>query len=194
MNLVALQQYADAVSERGTTLNNCFGFVDGTGRPICKPGENHRLVYNGHKRVHALKFEAVALPNRLIGHLLGPVGKNAHLCKNLALSIYKFEVSCELTLCLFFSFVLFLAHHRRKATRCGNAADSNLLTNLEQYATSPTRQEMCIYGDPAYQLRVNPMAPFKGAALTPQMEAFNDSMSNVRTYVEWLFGDIVQYI
>lgn len=72
-------------------------------------------------------------------------------------------------------------------------ADSNLLTNLEQYATSPTGQEMCIYGDPAYPLRVNLMAPFKGAALTPQMEAFNDSMSNVRTSVEWLFGDIVQY-
>ena len=25
------------------------------------------------------------------------------------------------------------------------------------------------------------------------MEAFNDSMSNVRTSVEWLFGDIVEY-
>ena len=37
------------------------------------------------------------------------------------------------------------------------------------------------------------MAPFRGAALTAQMEAFNDSMSNVRTSVEWLFGDIVEY-
>ena len=25
------------------------------------------------------------------------------------------------------------------------------------------------------------------------MEAFNDSMSNVRTFVEWLFGGIVEY-
>ena len=32
--------------------------------------------YNGHKRVHALKFQAVALPNGLIGQLFGPVGKN----------------------------------------------------------------------------------------------------------------------
>ena len=23
-------------------------------RPICRPGENQRVVYNGHKRVHAL--------------------------------------------------------------------------------------------------------------------------------------------
>ena len=37
------------------------------------------------------------------------------------------------------------------------------------------------------------MAPFRGAALTVQMEAFNDSMSNVRTSVEWLFGDFVEY-
>ena len=72
-------------------------------------------------------------------------------------------------------------------------ADSNLLTALEQYAVSPTGQAMCIYGDPAYPLRVNLMAPFRGAALTAQMEAFNKSMSNVRTSVEWLFGDIVEY-
>ena len=72
-------------------------------------------------------------------------------------------------------------------------SDSDLLTALEQYAVSPTGQAMCIYGDPAYPLRVNLMAPFRGAALTAQMEAFNKSMSNVRTSVEWLFGDIVEY-
>ena len=55
----------------------------------------------------------------------------------------------------------------------------------------PNRQ--CISGDPAYPLRVNLMAPLRGAALTAQMEAFNKSMSNVRTSVEWLFGDIVEY-
>ena len=72
-------------------------------------------------------------------------------------------------------------------------ADSDLLTALEQFAVSPTGQAMCIYGDPAYPLRVNLMAPFRGAALTAEMEAFNKSMSNVRTSVEWLFGDIVEY-
>ena len=43
-------------------------------------------------------------------------------------------------------------------------ADSDLLTALEQYAVSPTGQAMCIYGDPVYPLRVNLMAPFRGAA------------------------------
>ena len=49
------------------------------------------------------------------------------------------------------------------------------------------------YGDLAYPLRVNLLAPFRGTVLTAQMEAFNDSMSNVRTSAEWLFGDIVEY-
>ncbi|PFX23723.1 hypothetical protein AWC38_SpisGene11712 [Stylophora pistillata] len=122
---------------------------------ISRPGENQRMVYNGHKRVHALKFQAVALPNGLIRQLFGPVEGKKHDAAMLA--------------------------------------DSDLLTILEQYAVSPTGQAMCIYGDPAYPLRVNLMAPFRGAALTAQMEAFNKSMSNVRTSVEWLFGDIVEY-
>lgn len=57
-------------------MNNCIGFVDGTVRPICRPGEHQRALYNGHKTVHAVKFQCVALPNGLVGHLYGPVGKN----------------------------------------------------------------------------------------------------------------------
>ena len=52
----------------------CFSFVDGTVRPISKSGVNQIAVYNGHKRVHALKFQSLALPNGLIGNLFGPVG------------------------------------------------------------------------------------------------------------------------
>lgn len=33
-----------------------------------------RVVYNGHKRVHALKFQSVALPNGIIRNMYGPVG------------------------------------------------------------------------------------------------------------------------
>ena len=72
-------------------------------------------------------------------------------------------------------------------------AESGLLRDLQQYAFSTGGQPMCIYGDPAYPLRVNLQAPFQGAALTPQMEMFNDSMSSVRVSVEWLFGDILNY-
>ena len=34
-----------------------------------------RIVYNGHKRVHGLKFQSVALPNGLIANMYGPVGE-----------------------------------------------------------------------------------------------------------------------
>ncbi|KAK3742027.1 hypothetical protein QZH41_014350 [Actinostola sp. cb2023] len=36
------------------------------------------VIYNGHKRVHALMFQCVALPNGLIGNLYGPVEGRKH--------------------------------------------------------------------------------------------------------------------
>ena len=52
---------------------------------------------------------------------------------------------------------------------------------------------MCIYGDPAYPLRIHLQAPFRNRVLTPQMLAYNSSMSAVRTAVEWLFGHVINY-
>ena len=72
-------------------------------------------------------------------------------------------------------------------------AESGLLHDLERHAFSTGGQPLCIYGDPAYPLRVHLQGPFQGAALTPQMEMFNGSMSSVRVSVEWLFGDILNY-
>ena len=66
------QSSVDAITGIGAPLPNCFGFVDGTVRPTCRPGEHQRIVYNGHKRVNALKFQSTALPNDLIGNLYGP--------------------------------------------------------------------------------------------------------------------------
>ena len=73
-----LESYARAVERRGSPLKNCFGFIDGTVRGICRPDTNQRVVYNGHKRVHGLKFQSVALPNGLIGNLYGPVEGRRH--------------------------------------------------------------------------------------------------------------------
>ena len=72
-------------------------------------------------------------------------------------------------------------------------AESGLLDNLQQHAFSPNNQPMCIYGDPAYPLRLHLQAPFRNAVLTADMEAFNKSMSAVRVSVEWLFGDVINY-
>lgn len=75
----------------------------------------------------------------------------------------------------------------------GMLADSGLLQQLSQYAFSSTGDPMCLYGDPAYPLRIHLQAPFRNAVLTPQMHFFNESMSSVRESVEWLFADIVNY-
>lgn len=75
LNPLSLETYSNAITAQGAPLQNCFGFIDGTVRAISKPGENQRLVYNGHKRVHALKFQSLALPNGIIGNMFGPVGE-----------------------------------------------------------------------------------------------------------------------
>ena len=56
LNPAKLEEYAQAISDRGAALKNCFGFIDGTVRPICRPDQNQRVVYNGLKIVHGLKF------------------------------------------------------------------------------------------------------------------------------------------
>ena len=73
-----LEKFAQAVNDLGAPLSNCWGFIDGTVRPICRPGEMQRVVYNGHKRIHALKFQSIAAPNGLVAHMYGPVEGRRH--------------------------------------------------------------------------------------------------------------------
>ena len=74
LNRHLLLEYADVIRAKGSPLENCFGFKNGTVRLISHPDQQQRLVYNGHKRVHSLKFQSIALPNGLIWNTYGPVG------------------------------------------------------------------------------------------------------------------------
>jgi hypothetical protein len=112
-------------------------------------------LYNGHKKVHAIKFQSVAAPNGLIASLYGPVEGKKHDSSMLMMS--------------------------------------GLLNQLQQHSFNTNGDVLCIYGDLAYPLRPQLQCPFKGAALTPHHIAWNQSMSEVRISVEWLFGDIVNY-
>ena len=151
-----LQLFAATVYNKGAALNNCWGFVDGTVRPICRPQRYQRAVYNGHKRVHAIKFQSDITPNGMIANLYGPVEGRRH--------------------------------------DSGMLAMSGLLELLEQHLFSPTGQALCIYGDPAYPHRLHLQCPFaRRAVFTPEEQAFNHSLSQVRVSVEWVFGDIVNY-
>ena len=150
-----LVDFSQSVYRKGAALENCWGFIDGTVRPVARPGENQRVLFNGHKRVHAIKFQSVVAPSGLIVNLFGPVEGRRH--------------------------------------DSGMLAMSGLLPMLETHCITPTGQPLCLYGDPAYPLRVHLQGPFKGAALTAQQQLFNLSMSRVRTAVEWVFGDILEY-
>ena len=74
-----LQEYANVIHEKGASLENCFGFIDSTVVEICRPKPIYqRIVYSGHKRVHSMKFQSLALPNGLIGNLSGPYEGRRH--------------------------------------------------------------------------------------------------------------------
>ncbi|PFX34475.1 hypothetical protein AWC38_SpisGene639 [Stylophora pistillata] len=138
---------------KGAPLNNCWGFIDGTVCPICRPLQNQRIVYNGQKRVHSLKFQSIATPNDLIANLYGPVEGRRH--------------------------------------DSGMLADSGVYNELARNSFDPAGHPLCLYGDPAYPLRVYLQAPFRNVVLTQQKEDFNSSMSAVHPSVEWLFTDII---
>ena len=150
-----LQMYANAIHEKGAGLSNCWGFIDGTVRPVARSRQNQRVLYNGHKRVHSIKFQSVVAPNGMIANLFGPVEGKKHDSGMLALS--------------------------------------GLLPKLQQHSFAPNGNPQCIYGDPAYPLRLHLQGPFKGARLTPNEKLYNKSMSQVRVAVEWVFGDIINF-
>lgn len=81
-----LETYALVVNRKGSPLRNCSGFIDGKVRRICRPVDNQRVVYNGHKGVEALKFQSVTIPNGIIANIYGTVG----------------NCSFEISICAFF--------------------------------------------------------------------------------------------
>jgi hypothetical protein len=58
LSLDTLETYCAAVKQK-SGLSICFGFIDGTVRPVCKPSVLQGSCYNGKDRVHALKYQAL---------------------------------------------------------------------------------------------------------------------------------------
>ena len=70
----------DAMSQaiaRQCPLTGCIGFIDGTVRPMCRPMRHQELVYNGHKRKHALKYQSIMMANGMMV-LHGPFEGRRH--------------------------------------------------------------------------------------------------------------------
>ncbi|KAG0132542.1 hypothetical protein HOY82DRAFT_469202, partial [Tuber indicum] len=71
LTLSTLQRYAKAI-ENSSSLCGIWGFVDGTMRPFCRPGDDQRSFYSGYKKAHAFKFQSIVTPDRLLSTLAGP--------------------------------------------------------------------------------------------------------------------------
>ena len=119
-----LRQYTDAIQQAGAALDNCWGFIDGTVRPVCRPKENQRSIYNGHKPVHCIKFQAVALPNGSVRNLFGPIEGRRHDSFMLAASGFLQELhrfsNCPVTglpLCVYGDPAIRYVHTYRGPTK-----------------------------------------------------------------------------
>ena len=65
-----LRHFAATIHDKGAPLENCWGFIDGKARPLCKPHQNQRILHNRHKMVHGIKFQSVVASNGIISSLL----------------------------------------------------------------------------------------------------------------------------
>ncbi|CAN7977247.1 unnamed protein product [Ixodes persulcatus] len=74
----ALEEFSHAVQQKGAPLPNCWGFIDGTARAMCRPSRDQRAYFSGHKRFHALKYQSIMCPNGIIVHLHGSHKGSAH--------------------------------------------------------------------------------------------------------------------
>ncbi len=154
-----LLEYSDAIKHRGAPTEKVFGFIDCTIRRICRPSVHQRQAYNGHKKVHALKFQALMLPNGLFGHLYGAVEGRRNDNALLADSALRERLA------------LFAVPE-----------------GVEEGAEVED-QYFQIFGDPAYGLGPHLMSPFSGTGERADEENdFNAQMSAVRIEVEHGFG------
>ncbi|XP_070384926.1 uncharacterized protein [Dermacentor albipictus] len=78
LDLAKLEDFSQAVYAKGAPLQNCWGFIDGTARAICRPSRDQKLFFSGHKRFHALKYQAIMCPNGIICQLNGPYVGSRH--------------------------------------------------------------------------------------------------------------------
>ena len=68
--------WAISVFARSGASPRVIGFIDGTFRPVCRPGGDdwlQRLLYNGYEGTHGLKYQSFAAPCGLIFDMFGPV-------------------------------------------------------------------------------------------------------------------------
>ena len=72
------EAYAEAIHMKGAALRNCWGFLDGTQGRVCRPHKGQQSIFNGHKRMHSLKYQSVVSPDGMMSHFFGPMEGRRH--------------------------------------------------------------------------------------------------------------------
>ncbi|CAN7982950.1 unnamed protein product [Ixodes hexagonus] len=78
LDLDELEIMSQAVHAKGAPLTNCWGFIDGTARAICRPSECQNEFFSGHKRHHVVKYQSLMCANGIICQLDGPFRGRRH--------------------------------------------------------------------------------------------------------------------
>ena len=73
-----LEMYAYQIHKKGAPTTHVSGFIDGTFLKIARPVKNQRIIFNGWKRSHGLKFHTVLFLDGLHRHVFGPEDGRTH--------------------------------------------------------------------------------------------------------------------
>lgn len=75
-----VDELAQKVREKSGALDNYIGFIDGTVLEITRPDNAvlQKIVYNGHKRKHVVKSQAIITADEMFYHVFGPIEGRHH--------------------------------------------------------------------------------------------------------------------
>ncbi|CAB1098008.1 unnamed protein product [Ectocarpus sp. CCAP 1310/34] len=210
--LSKIDMFCQAIHEKGAPLTRCWGFIDGTIRAISRPKRNQRLWYNGWKRKHALKYQAIDTPDGIIRMLWGPILGRRHDVAMVGESGLLQDLQQWFNDAAGTPYYVFgdpayslspwlLAPYKgvlNAFEQTFNTAMSSVRVSVEWgfgkivalWPMTAAGTPYYVFGDPAYSLSPWLLAPYKGV-LNAFEQTFNTAMSSVRVSVEWGFGKIV---
>jgi hypothetical protein len=73
-----LARFSRAFVEKGCPVDGITAIIDGTLKKVSRPSRNQRILFNGWKRIHCLKYHLLVTPDGIIIHIFGPVEGRRH--------------------------------------------------------------------------------------------------------------------
>lgn len=155
--------YTQAIHTSGVPLETVWSFIDCTIIHICHLTWFQCQAFKGHKKFHALKYQALTLLNGLIGHLFGPQEGRQNDNVLAAMSrVFK------------------------KALEHAIRPETNENTPIAE-------RHFQIFGDHAYGVSSVILSPFARARdWTAEEQEWNNVMSGARISIEHAFGLVLK--